>query len=289
MNLTEAVRGGLVSRREALTLLGAMAAMHSADAADPGMLQPATLDHVNLRVSNAAKSAEFYMWLLDTPILRNPALRARPNLPPGEAYFFRMGEGYLVVSQAFSPDTPGLDHYSVGIRDYEQAKLAARLRDNGFAAEARSADVWARDLDGSFIQLRTTGGWARQSAAPMQRPSGGLSWSPQSMSRIGIRSADLGRAGDFYSRLYGTEVPAAASSRSRTFGLGDSALELTSAAANSGPGIDHIQIAIKDFNAESARRILRERGIATSERAGLLRITDPDGLGIELTAASQGR
>jgi catechol-2,3-dioxygenase len=289
MNLTEAVRGGLVSRREALTLLGATAAMRSADAADPGMLQPATLDHVNLRVANAAKSAEFYMWLLDTPILRNPALRARPNLPPGEAYFFKMGEGYLVVSQAFSPDTPGLDHYSVGIRDYEQAKLAARLKDNGFAAEARSADVWARDLDGSFIQLRTTGGWARQSAAPMQRPSGGLSWSPLSMSRIGIRSADLGRAGDFYSRLYGTEVAAAASSRSRTFGLGDSALELTSAAANSSSGIDHIQIAIKDFNAESARRILRERGVATSEGAGLLRITDPDGLGIELMAASQGR
>ena len=219
---------------------GALEHRVAVDAAEQGMLQPATLDHVNVPVSNVAKSADFYAGLFDTLLLRNPALRARPNLPPGEAMFLKMGEGYLVISSAFSPDTPGLDHYSVGIRDYEQAKLAAKLKDNGIAAEARSADVWVRDLDGSFIQLRTTGGWARQTAAPMQRAIGGPSFLPLSMTRIGIRSADLPRAGDFYSRLYGTEVASAASGRSRLFGLGDSALELISASTNSSPGIDYI-------------------------------------------------
>jgi catechol 2,3-dioxygenase-like lactoylglutathione lyase family enzyme len=215
MDLTQEVSASLVSRRNALMLLGAMAVMRGADAAEPGMLQPATLDHVNIRVSNVAKSAEFYTGVFNTPLLRNPALRARPNLPPGEAFFLRIGEGYLVVSSAFSPDTPGLDHYSVGMRDYEQAKLAAKLKENGIAADARSADVWVRDLDGSFIQLRTTGGWARQTAAPTQRTIGGPSFLPLSMTRIGIRSADLPRAGDFYSQLYGTEVASAASDRSR--------------------------------------------------------------------------
>jgi catechol 2,3-dioxygenase-like lactoylglutathione lyase family enzyme len=288
MDLRQAEGASLFSRREALTLLGTMAVMRGAGAADAGMLQPATLDHVNLRVANVAKSAEFYTGLFDTPLLRNPALRARPNLPPGEAFFLKMGEGYLVVSSAFAPDTPGLDHYSVGIRDYEQAKLTAKLKDGGIAADARSADMWVRDPDGSFIQLRTTGGWARQTAAPMQRASGGPSLSPLSMSRIGIRSADLKRAGDFYGRLYGTEVAAAATARSRTFGLGDSALELIAASANSGPGIDHMRFAIKDFNAEAVARVLRERGIAVTGSAGpgLLRVTDPDGIGIELTAAS---
>ena len=281
---------GLFSRRDTLTLLGALAATGGATAAEPGILQPATLDHVNLRVSNVTKSAEFYTALFDTPLLRNPALRARPNLPPGEAIFLKMGEGYLVVSTAFAPDPPGLDHYSVGIRNYEQGKLATKLNDSGIAAEARSADVWVRDPDRTFIQLRTTGGWARQSAAPMQRPNGGPSLSPLGMSRIVLRSADLARGGDFYGRLYGTEVASAATSSSRTFGLGDSTLELISASANSSvnssPGIDRMRIAIKDFNVETVGRVLRERGIAAagSVGAGLVRITDPDGIGIELTA-----
>jgi catechol 2,3-dioxygenase-like lactoylglutathione lyase family enzyme len=283
MDLRQAVRANLFSRREAFMLAGAMVAMRRADAAE-GMLAPATLDHVNLRVSNVAKSAAFYTGVFDTPLLRNPALRARPNLPPGEALFLKMGEGYLVISSAFAPDTPGLDHYSVGIRDYEQAKLAAKLKDNGIAAEARSADVWARDPDGNFIQLRTTGGWARQTAAPMQRAIGGPSLSPLSMLRIGIRIADLPRAHDFYSRLYGTEVASAASGRSRMFGLGDSALELISASTNSSPGFDYIRIAIKDFNAETVKRALGERGIAMNDGPGLVRITDPDGIGIELAA-----
>jgi catechol 2,3-dioxygenase-like lactoylglutathione lyase family enzyme len=284
MNPTRAVRTGSVSRREALLLLGAVAVTRSANAADAA-LSPATLDHVNLRVSNVTKSAAFYTGLFDTPLLRNPTLRARPNLPPGEAFFLKMGEGYLVISSAFSPDTPGLDHYSVGMRDYEQAKLAAKLKDSGIAAEARSADVWVRDPDGSFIQLRTTGGWARQTAAPMQRTIGGPSFSPLSMTRIGIRSSDLARAGNFYSRLYGTEVASAVSGGSRLFGLGDSALELISAPTNSSPGIDYIRIGLKDFNSEAVKRILGERGIAMSDRPGLVRIVDPDGIGIELAAS----
>ena len=284
MDSTQAERASLVSRREALMLVGAMAAMRSASAAEAGVLQPTTLDHVNLRVASVAKSAEFYVALFETPLLRNPALRARPNLPPGEAIFLKMGEGYLVISSAFAPDTPGLDHYSVGIRDYEQAKLATKLKDNGIAAEARSADVWARDPDGNFIQLRTTGGWARQTAAPMQRAIGGLSFVPLSMARIGIRSTDLKRAGDFYGRLYGTEGASAASDRSRLFGLGDSALELIPASANSSPGIDYIRIAIKDFNPAAVKRVLGERGIETNDKSGLVRITDPDGIGIELAA-----
>ena len=284
MDSTQAECAALVSRREALLLAGAMAAMRSAGAAEAGMLQPATLDHVNLRVASVAKSAEFYVALFDTPLLRNPTLRARPNLPPGEAIFLKMGEGYLVISSAFAPDAPGLDHYSVGIRDYEQAKLAAKLKDNGVVAEARSADVWARDPDGNFIQLRTTGGWARQTAAPMQRAPGGPSFMPLAMARIGIRSPDLMRAGDFYGRLYGTEGPSAASGRSRLFGLGDSALELIPASGNAGPGIDYIRVAIKDFNPATVKRVLGERGIEMNEKPGLVRITDPDGIGIEIAA-----
>ena len=50
--------------------------------------------------------------------------------------------------------------------------------------------------------------------------------------------------------------------------------------------MDHLRIAIRDFNAEPIGRILRERGIAASAVPGAVRISDPDGIQIELAAAS---
>jgi catechol-2,3-dioxygenase len=289
MDLAQGVRKDLVSRREALALLGAMAATHSAGAAEQAIMQPVSLDHVNIRVSNVARSGAFYMGLFDTPVLRAP-----PTSPPSEGFFLKFGDGYLAISQAIPPDRPDLDHYSLGIRDYEKAKLAAKLQDNGIAVPPRSStDVWISDLDGALMQLRPPGGWARQTAKPYQPPARvGPAMSPLSMSRIALQCANLARAGDYYGRLFGTEIASAASSRSRAFGIGDSVLELISVPANSTPstrlGMDHLRIAIKDFNAETVGRVLRERGIAfgAAPTAGVVRIADPDGIGIELAAAN---
>jgi len=139
MDLAQGARKDLVSRRHALALLGAAVAVRGADAAQQAIAQPVSLDHVNIRVSNVAKTAEFYMGLFETPVLRNAALRAQPTSPPSEGFFLKFGDGYLAISQAFAPDTPGLDHYSLGLRDYEKAKLEAKLRDNGTPALARSS------------------------------------------------------------------------------------------------------------------------------------------------------
>jgi catechol 2,3-dioxygenase-like lactoylglutathione lyase family enzyme len=287
MDLAQGVRKDLVSRREALALLGAMAAAHSAGAAEQAIMQPVSLDHVNIRVSNVARSGAFYMGLFDTPVLRAP-----PTSPPSEGFFLKFGDGYLAISQAIPPDRPDLDHYSLGIRDYEKAKLTAKLQDNGIAVPPRSSgDVWISDLDGALMQLRPSGGWARQTATPYQPPARvGPALSPLSMSRIALKSADLARGGDYYGRLFGTEIASSASARSRAFGIGDSVLELILVPANSAPstrlGMDHLRIAIRDFNAETVARILRERGIAFGAAPGVVRIADPDGIGIELAAAN---
>jgi catechol 2,3-dioxygenase-like lactoylglutathione lyase family enzyme len=290
MDLTQAARKDLISRRQALALLGAVGAVRNAGAAEQAIMQPVSLDHVNIRVSNVAATAQFYMGLFETPVLRNAALRAQPASPPSEGFFLKFGDGYLAISQAFAPDRPDLDHYSVGLRGYDKTKLTTKLQDSGIAVPPRSStDVWVADLDGVLMQLRQPGGWARQTAKPYQGPARvGPALSPLSMSRISLRSADLVRAGDFYGRLFGTEVASAVPGRSRAFGLGDSVLELTSGPANSGSakrGLDYVRIAVKEFSVETATRVLRERGIKIDDQApGSLRISDPDGLTIELAA-----
>ena len=277
-------QANFISRRAALALLGAAAGVRNACAAEQAVMQPISLDHVNIRVASSPKTAQFYMGLFDTPVLRNPSLRAQPNSPPGEGFFLKFGDGYLVISPTFGQEMPGLDHYSLGLRDYVKATLEAKLKDNGTPALARSGgDVWLADLDGSLMQLRQPGGWARQTATPYQPPPRvGPALSPLSISRIGIKSADLARAGDFYRRLFGAEMASAASTGSRAFSVGDSVVELVAAP---GRGLDHIRIAIKDFTVESATRVLRERGIEASVAAGAVRITDPDGMRVELAAA----
>jgi catechol-2,3-dioxygenase len=141
-----------------------------------------------------------------------------------------------------------------------------------------------------LMQLRQPGGWARQTAKPYQGPPRvGPALSPLSISRIGLHSADLGHAGDFYARLFGTEIASSVPARSRVFGLGDSVLELTSAPANAGPAIRRlgfIRVAVKDFSVETATRVLRERGLNVGDgaAAGSLRVSDPDGLPIEIAA-----
>ena len=290
MDHVQGVCARLVSRRQALMLLGAVAAVRSAGAAESGILQPLSLDHVNIRVSNVARSGAFYMALFDTPVLRSAALRAQPNSPPSEGFFIKFGDGYLAISQAFAPDTPGLDHYSLGLRDYDKAKMAAKMQAGGIAALPRSSnDLWVADLDGSLMQLRPPGGWARQTATPYQGAARvGPAVAPLSMSRFALRSADLARAGDYYSRLFGTEIASAGSRRSRAFSVGDSVLELISAGSTSGAstarGIDHIRVTVKD-SAESIRRTLRERGIAMTDAAtpGSVRIADPDGIELAST------
>src|SRR5215831_7857481 len=224
MDRAQGARKDLISRRQTLSVLAAMVAVRNAVAAEQAIMQPVSLDHVNIRVSDTARSGAFYMGLFDTPVLRNAALRAQPTSPPSEGFFLKFGDGYLAISQAFAPDRPDLDHYSVGLRDYEKTRLTARLQDNGIAVPPRSStDIWVADLDGALMQLRQPGGWARQTAAPYQGPARvGPALSPLSMSRIGLRSDDVGRAGDFYGRLFGTEIASAASGRSRAFGLGDS-------------------------------------------------------------------
>jgi catechol 2,3-dioxygenase-like lactoylglutathione lyase family enzyme len=285
--------GCRVSRREALALFGTAAVVSAAGAAEQGITQPLSLDHVNIRVSNVARTAELLMGLFDTPVLRAAALRAQPNSPPSEGYFLKFGDGYLAISQAFAPAPPGLDHYSLGLRDYDKARLTAKLQESGIAVPPRSSgDVWVADPDGALMQLRQPGGWARQTATPYQPPARvGPSLSPLAISRIALPSASLARTGDFYRRLLGTEVASPAADRSRAFGLGDSVLELVPAAANDGAagrGLDHIRIAVKDFSVDRVSGVLRARGIKMDEKAaqGTVRFADPDGLAIVLAAAS---
>jgi catechol 2,3-dioxygenase-like lactoylglutathione lyase family enzyme len=164
--------------------------------------------------------------------------------------------------------------------------------------DCQSAGTARRHSDEGLIQLRPPGGWARLTknlgAVPQERATrAGPSLSPASINYIRMRVADLARSGDFYNRVFGTELLSRATAASRIFLSGDSTLELISVAPNAAarPGIDVIGIAFSNFTLESAQRILRERGIEARNVGGPgpLSVVDPDGIEIVLSAAGVSR
>jgi catechol 2,3-dioxygenase-like lactoylglutathione lyase family enzyme len=294
MSATLASREPGVTRREAIALCCAVGLAGKARAAEAPLLQPVTVDHINLRVADVARSAKFYNSIFGGPILRVASIAANPTSPAGEAFYIKTGETYLVISPAFTPDTPGLDHVCFGVKDYAAEPVAARLRMAGIMplANARpgsDVDVWARDGGGIFVQLRSPGGWARLSTNRGGVPAEGFAtsgaFSVVSVKRIALRSPDVTRSADFYGRLFGTETRPQ-DRTSRAFAIADSILSFSqSPSSGQTDEIDFLEIGVKAFAPNVVRQTLRERGILAESvpNSRQLRINDPDGIAIRLS------
>src|SRR5207249_7002772 len=98
-----------INRREFIAgavAIGAAGAALRLEAALPA----AGLDHVNIRVPNVGRAAEFYIKLFGIQVARAPnakAQTANPASPSGELWFIRLGEGFLAISPTGSQLKPG--------------------------------------------------------------------------------------------------------------------------------------------------------------------------------------
>src|SRR5712691_673155 len=190
-----------IPRREFLKLLSVIPFARQARRAEP-ILQAAALDHFNIRVSDVAKSASFYHKLFGGELLRVSSIPANPTSPPGEAFYLRTGESYLVLSPAFAQSPPGLDHICVGMRDYDPERTKTKLEQNGFTPQRSNDDLWVRDPDGLLIQLRSPGGWGRLGAtrgdlpAPPEITAPDVpALTPTAINELSLSVADLNRSG----------------------------------------------------------------------------------------------
>lgn len=276
-----------LGRRDLLMLLCAITVSSRLRAADP-LLKPAGLNHINIRASNPTASAHFYQGLFGGELTWIESIPPNPFSPPAESWFLTLGTNYLSISPAF-PELklgPGLDHICLGLQDYEVARTAAMLADARLTIRRESAEVWLRDPDEILFQLR--GDSTRQSRSapkPGDVPARGPApFVPLSIREITLRASDVERTGRFYATVFGGEVhPAVA--RGRTFQFGESVLRVVPSLTAS-RGFDRFGVAVKDFSADAARRLLREHGIEAYDtgRQGEVHLTDPDGVHIQLVA-----
>lgn len=146
---------GTLTRRQLLAAVAVLATPRPTTAQSGGVKARA-LNHVNLGVADVARSEAFYRDLLGLPARRYIV---------GDAYALDFPDGGLIslcpvdggncsltAADAVAGD---IDHFGIGVEDFEADRVAAQLEDAGFdgVRQAGSTSVLVPDPDGVVVQL----------------------------------------------------------------------------------------------------------------------------------------
>src|SRR5436309_15597152 len=107
------------------------------------------LDHVNIRVPDVRRAAEFYIKLFGVQVARAPTAKAQtanPASPSGELWFIRLGESFLAISPTGAQLKPGIDHFSFAIVGFSGDRVKSQLAGlNQQWPDSSSNNLWLQD------------------------------------------------------------------------------------------------------------------------------------------------
>ncbi len=137
---------GTLTRREliqGLAMLTAAGAASRAQAQNAG-IQVASIDHVSIQVSDLPRSIEFYQRMFEMPITSE-------NRPE---QIVRLGTGRTMVSLHHKAPTGLVDHFAIGIENFDEDRVAGILRARG-ANPQRNIDAGFHitDPEGILVQV----------------------------------------------------------------------------------------------------------------------------------------
>jgi len=147
--MLEAVEERRLDRREAVMRLGALilAAVGSggvvaADRRPQSTFRATGLNHIALRVSDVARSRDFYSQHLGLEVIRESG---------ASNCFMSCGPDHFVA--LFRGSEPGMDHYCYTVQGYRPADVVERLRAAGLQPRRSEDRVYFPDPDGLTVQL----------------------------------------------------------------------------------------------------------------------------------------
>ena len=145
-NLLGHYEAGQLSRRDLLVGLTALAVAPQASAQSSSALKGAEINHIAINVPDVQASRDFYRELLDLPVLDESR----------NSSFLGLGEGnFLSIFRG----SPGLNHYCIGIENYEVDRVMNELTRQGLQPRrtAGTDRVYFDDPDGIEVQLAAAG------------------------------------------------------------------------------------------------------------------------------------
>lgn len=138
---------GSLNRRQLLCALAMMAAPVASTAqTSSGLMKGRNLHHVNVRVSDIARSEAFYRNLFGF------ALSRRVQGPDNHG--FDLPGGGLIILQ--KSETPGrIDHFCIGVDDFDAERLRTSVKSAGIeGVQGNASDNFSvSDPDGLRVQI----------------------------------------------------------------------------------------------------------------------------------------
>jgi catechol 2,3-dioxygenase-like lactoylglutathione lyase family enzyme len=146
--LVDAYDRGALSRRQLLQALAAIAvpAAAGAQTGPGGVIAPRMIHHVNLQVSDVARSEAFYRRLFTLPpsrVVQGPDNHGL-DLPGG---------GLFILQKSANPGR--IDHFCLGVDQFNADRMRAAVKAAGFErVQGTAADnFFVTDPDGLRVQL----------------------------------------------------------------------------------------------------------------------------------------
>jgi catechol 2,3-dioxygenase-like lactoylglutathione lyase family enzyme len=223
------------------------------------------IDHVNIRVPDVQRSADFYTKLFGVDVARAPnakAQTANPASPSGVLWFIRLGRSFLAISPVPAGGGPGLDHFSFGIAGFNGEAVKSQLAGlNQQWPDSPSNNLWLKDPVGRVIQLNAPADPSRVpgagvGAVPVEPPGGVKrqpAFQPVRITLLTIAVRQQEPSATYYRKLFGAENE---QPQKGTFRVGSAAFVLGPAS-----GGDYFRVGIAGFDAATAVAKLKNLGV----------------------------
>jgi len=144
--LVAAYDNGTLTRRQLLQALTLLTTPRAAQPSSGGATKARLLHHVNVQVSDVARSETFYRTLFSLPA-------SRVVQGPDNHGLDLPGGGLIILQRS---DTPGrIDHFCIGVENWDADRLRAAAKNAGIErVQGTAADnFFAIDPDGLRVQL----------------------------------------------------------------------------------------------------------------------------------------
>ena len=237
------------------------------------VLQAVELNHLSLDLANVERAEEFYKTLFGlTPV----------DHGRGSDRFMHFQQGFLNMRHA---NDSGMNHFCLSVKDFDPNSVFAMLdlaETNPFRMGGRNLHCY--DPNDFNVQVQEERhGWGRINGSQLTYADRGT-FKTVRLHHVSLKVKDLAESRRFYEEMFGLEQVGDTTSKTRSLmAVGPAAyLELTESGI---PGMDHYCYAVEGFDAEKLPEELRRlTGHEVKVTDGVARITDPNGISVEITS-----
>jgi catechol 2,3-dioxygenase-like lactoylglutathione lyase family enzyme len=272
-----------LTRRQALTTLGAGVLSARRLAAQDVPLEFAAIDHVEFYVSQVERTRDFLTRIFGATLLRNAA---------ASKSYLKVGTSYLAFERPRAAGAPlTTDHVSMAIRNVDMTRVHAWLDARGIAYRdyPSGRDTAIVDADGIRTQLSPEDGWNLLRPPTFVPDAVALTdpavFRPTGIEHVLLNVADPEASVRFYEKVLG---PVTLRNNERIwFKVGRSRLGLLKTPDGQRPGVNHFCVSAEPFvyDAVVARLAALGAKVEAAEVPGSPSFRDPDGMLVQVNTA----